>query len=403
MNLNVINIYKNSYSGLTKRSWLLALGGFINRSGSMVLFFLVLYLTSQLKFSTANAGLMISVYGFGALGGALLGGWLSDVLGENRIQTISLLLNGAGFIVVSFIHHPVIFGIILFFTALIGEAFRPANATAMVNSCPPELRARGIALNRLAANLGVSIGPAVGGFLAAVNYKLLFWVDGATCILAAFFYWKILGPDRQKTETAHTGSKKSAVSPWKDTPFIFLLILILCTGLMFTQFFSTWPLYLKNIFGLLEKNIGMLVALNTLIITFTEMPLIHLLEKKNIFHVMAAGTFLIFIGFALLPLGSDFYYAAFTVVIWTIGEMLVFPLAGGYIANRADDSNRGKYMGLFTFTFALAISFGPAAGSFVYQYFSPDFVWLLTAIGAPIVTAGYIILKILDKRSPKIH
>jgi len=355
MNLNVINIYKNSYSGLTKRSWLLALGGFINRSGSMVLFFLVLYLTSQLEFSTANAGLMISVYGFGALGGALLGGWLSDVMGENRVQTVSLLLNGAGFILLSFIHNPIFFGIVLFFTAVIGEAFRPANATAMVNSCPPELRARGIALNRLAANLGVSIGPAVGGFLAAANYRLLFWVDGTTCILAAVFFWKVLGPERQQNKPASGSSEQKAVSPWIDTPFIFLLL----------------------------------------------MPLIHLLEKRNIFHVMMAGTLLIFLGFALLPLGSGFYYAAFTVVIWTIGEMLVFPLAGGYIANRANDSNRGKYMGLFTFTFALSISFGPAAGGIVYQYFGPDFVWLLAAIGAPIVSAGYLFLKILDKRKPK--
>ena len=144
-------------------------------------------------------------------------------------------------------------------------------------------------------------------------------------------------------------------------------------GLAFVQIFNTWPLYLKSVYSLLEDKIGLLLALNALMVALIEMPLTHSLEKFNIIKIMGLGGFLLLFGFSLLPFGDTFLFAAGTVIIWSTGEMLVFPFMAGFISNRANNNNRGKYMGMFTFTFALALVIGPALGTWIYDTYSPLF------------------------------
>ena len=179
----IFNHYQAAYSGIPRKIWLLCLVVFVNRSGHMVLFFMVLYLTRDLNFTVSLAGELISIYGVGALIGAYLGGRLSDTIGSLRIQKFSLILNGTGYILLDFFFSPLMIGILLFFNAVVGEAFRPASTTALAAMAPPVLRSRIFALNRLAVNLGIAIGPTVGGILALYDYSYLFWVDGLTCLL----------------------------------------------------------------------------------------------------------------------------------------------------------------------------------------------------------------------------
>ena len=248
-----------------------------------------------------------------------------------------------------------------------------------------QMRPRGFALNRQAINLGIAIGPALGGVLAMHDYHLLFWADGVTCFLAALIIWRLL-----PQTTLHLRSEKnkweSSISPWKDFPYLLLLILFLYLGLVFYQVFNTWPVYLKEFYQLPESQIGLLMGFNALLIVLVEMPLIHRIERYNLIKIIAVGAFFLIAGFAMMPFGNTFDFALLTVLIWTIGEMLVFPLSVGFIANRADDRNRGRYMGMYTFTFAIAFVFGPFTGTMIYETFGPKFLWYgLGVIGIPVV------------------
>lgn len=184
---NILNQYKASFGGLSRDAWLLAWVMFINRSGSMVMFFLMLYLTNEINMGIETAGRLFSLYGFGAMAGAFLGGWLSDKYGTKLIQISSLIVSGIGYIVLSYVKAPFMIGLMLFCIAVVAEAFRPASTAAMASVCSPETRLRGFALNRLALNLGIAIGPAIGGFLAVYDYSLIFWVEGFSSIAAATF------------------------------------------------------------------------------------------------------------------------------------------------------------------------------------------------------------------------
>lgn len=374
----------------------------INRSGSVVLFFITLYLTKELDYSVENAGQLVSLYGLGAMGGAFLGGWATDRWGVNKVQIVTLLFSSVGFLWLSFLTTAFSIGLMLFFIALTGEAFRPANSAAVAKYTPADKRARGFGLNRLAINFGVAIGPAVGGFLATINYSFIFWMDAITCFIAAIALWVFFRNDLGNESQSHNEDTSEAAgavkSPWGDKLFFYLLLLLFFSGVVFNQLFNTWPLYLREVNLFSEDSIGLLMALNAIMIVLIEMPVLHRLEVVNPVRIMTIGILLLVGGFALTPFGASWIYIAFTVSIWTMGEIFLFPISASYISNRATDSNRGSYMGFFTFAFALSFVIGPLLGTWAYQNISPNSVWAGCAILCVVITIGFLIFGHLDKK-----
>ncbi|MBI9071244.1 MAG: MFS transporter [Melioribacteraceae bacterium] len=388
----IAELYKESFAGLPKEVWMLAAVMFVNRCGSIVLFFLVLYLTSQLGFSVSEAGIIISFYGGGSLLGSYLGGVFTDRFGTNRVQIFSLFATGITIVILDFLTAYYMIASVVFLWAIVEGLFRPANNTAVSEACTGEIRPRGFVLNRLAINLGVAIGPAVGGFLATIDYSYLFWVDGITCICAAFlmiFFFNGTNFGIKKVKVAG----ETIISPWSDKGFLFILLLLLFMGIVFVQLFNTWPLHLREACFLSEDKIGLLLGLNAIFLVIVEMPLIHKLENFNTLKVIAIGSLFMFGGYALTSLNTSYIYLAFTVIVWTIGEMLVFPLVAAFIANRAADNNRGRYMGMFSFTFSLSFIIGPILGMWIYEQFGSSNLWMSIGLLGIFVFAGFLLFE----------
>ena len=153
-----IAVYRNAYIGLSDATWWLALVMFVNRAGTMVLPFLTVYLREDMHYSIAAAGWEVALFGIGALLGNFIGGRLTDKIGFSPVQFWSLFLNGVLFIVLGQMRTFWQIGSCMFIIGVVGEAFRPANAAAVANYSRPENRTRSYSLNRLAINLGFSIG-----------------------------------------------------------------------------------------------------------------------------------------------------------------------------------------------------------------------------------------------------
>lgn len=388
----IVKPYQQAYTGLPREAWILSMVEFINRSGSMVFFFMVLYLTQNFGVSAAKAGHAITIYGLGALLGAYLGGKLTDSMGAYRVQKFSLIFSGIIYIVMGQLNSYWWILLAMFILGVLGEALHPANATAMSQVCPAELRTKGFALNRLAVNLGIMIGPLVGGYLALINYKLLFWIDGITCLLAAIIFQILF---KNATRPAVQENKETTTPPialLHDIFFLKILVLVFFLGLVFVQLFSTFSLYCKTVYGLQENYIGLLLSINTIIIALFEMILMERLKNTYLHHIIAVGSFLLCLGFALMPLGRGLLYAAFTVVVWTHGEMLSLPPLTTLIANHSHDSVRGKYMGLYSFAFSLSLAIGPTIGTTIYSTFGPNMLWLGCGIMGVLLSLGFLSL-----------
>jgi predicted MFS family arabinose efflux permease len=381
--------YRVAYADLPRDVWLLASAALVNRSGTMVLPFLALYLTRELHFSTVTAGQILSLYGLGSMAGSLLGGWLTDRVGAIRVQIASLLAAGVGFLALSQLRTASTIGIAVLLTAAVGDAFRPALFAAIAVKTPAALLSRAFALVRMASNLGMAVGPALGGFLATRRYLWLFVGDAGTCWAAAVVLAAaLLARERavRLQETARTGPRPS---PWHDGPFLLFLGLMALLGTVFFQLFTTFPLYLRSAYGLHEGTIGFLLALNAIAIVTVEMLLLKLVERYAPLRVAAVGTLLVCGGFAVLPLGRGLAFAILSTAVWTLGEMLAMPLSSAHVGRHAPAASRGSYMGAYTLAFSLAAVVAPTLGTLVYARFGPAVLWMGVGAAGLVLFGGF--------------
>jgi predicted MFS family arabinose efflux permease len=382
-------LYREAYGGLPRAAWLLALLELVNRCGTMVIFFLTLYMTRRLGFTVVQAGGVMSAYGVGSMLGTYLGGRLCDRIGAYHVQKLSLGVSGLLLIALQWPRRAWLLAALLLALAAFTDALHPANAAATAQICAPELRPKGFALHRLAGNLGVSVGPVVGGALAALDYKWLFWADGLTSLLAcglALVFLRCAGPHGE----SHAVPERPSVPAWRNAPFLRLLPLVFGIGLVFSQFFSTYPLYLRLRYGLTESGVGRLIAVNTLLIVAVEMALMHALRRRSPSRVIAAGTLLLGLGFGLTALGDTAPFAVFTVVVWTLGEILTLPMLLTLTTLRADPAAMGEYQGLTSLSFAVATTFGPLLATRLWDAAGPEWVWYACAALGATMAVGFL-------------
>jgi predicted MFS family arabinose efflux permease len=379
---NTGTLYKNAYSGLSRPTWLLSIVMLVNRSGTMVLPFMTIYLTG-IGFSLFQAGLVVGIFGAGAICGAFLGGKLTDKLGFHRIQLITLVGGGLLFILLGQMKNYTLICIFTFILSLVNDAFRPANNSAIAAYSRSENRTRSYSLNRLAINLGWAVGGTLGGFIASFNYYLLFWIDGFTNIIAAFMLYYLLKPAAKiEKEKAQAVKTSEDISPLKDKKFAVFSILVILYGLCFYQLYSTIPVYYKDVYHMSELSIGVLMGINGLIIVLIEMVLIFYLEAKNkTLLFISQGlilTALSFVVYILLPLHPATAFVS--VVLVTVGEILAMPFMNNYWATRATARNRGQYAGYYAMAWSVSQVLGPTSGTWIAGHWGFNALWWITTV-----------------------
>jgi predicted MFS family arabinose efflux permease len=375
-------MYENAYSGLTPASWWLSLVMLINRSGTMVVPFMSLYMTQSLGYGLEEAGKTMVFFGLGAICGGFLGGRLSDKIGFYNVQLIALAGGGILFIVLGQMRSLPMIYTFTFLLSLVNDAFRPANSIALAHYSTEENRTRSFSLNRLSVNLGWAAGGSLGGFLAAHNYELLFWVDGITNISAAILLLFVLSPKRNKEAKKHEPIiRDKNFSVWKDKAYIYYIFLTTIFAFCFFQLFTTMPVFYKTQLKMHEISIGIVMALNGILIALFEMIIVHKLEgKRSELAYISLGTLVValsFLVFNIFP-GAEML-AVGSMLICTLGEILSMPFMNTFWINRSNGNNRGQYAALFTIAWAIAQVTGPYVGTTIAHEHGFQTLWWMVA------------------------
>lgn len=370
--------YLSTFDGLSKEVWWLALITFINRAGTMIIPFLTLYLKDDLKFTIIEVSWIMAAFGLGSVVGAWLGGKLTDKIGYYKVMVRSLLSTGLLFIALQFLNTFASLCIGIFLVMVVADTFRPAMFVAMSVYSKPENKTRSVTLIRLAINLGFSAGPAVGGLIiTTLGYSGLFWVDGITCILATILLIKVLNP--RVSKPIDNIKVENPISVYKDKPFWIFFLAMVIFGVIFLQYFSTMPLYYKEVHGLSEFQIGILLGLNGFFIFLLEMPLIKWLEqtKYSKIGLTLGGLLLTVVSFYLLNLTSWIGILAIGMLFVTVGEMIGFPFSNAFVMDRAKKGKSGEYLSMYVMAFAIANVFGHSGGLRLVASVGYDNTWYI--------------------------
>jgi predicted MFS family arabinose efflux permease len=403
-----ITLVRNAYGGLPRAVWLLALAQLINRSGTMVVFFLAVYLSENLHFSLSRTGIVMGCAGLGSLLGVYVGGRLTDRIGYFPVMVGSLFAGSIMMFITGQQHNFYVMCLMFFLLNALGDAFRPANMVAVSHYSTPETYTRSVSLNRLAINLGFAFGPALGGLLVPYGYNLIFIADGITCLGAAAVVYFLLENRHHSAVAQRTVSEKHATgiiensgSAYKDRIYIVFLFLSALYAIAFVQFFTTMPLYYTNVERFDAPRIGLLMGLNGLLVAGIEMIMIYKIEKKmTMYNFIALGSLLVLLSYiSLLFLGGYAWMITITVII-SFSEMFAMPFMNTFMNSRSVAANKGQYAALYVMSWSAGQSLTPIIATQVIEKAGYTALWIVMAAFSLIICVGIKWLeKIISTRS----
>ena len=373
--------YINNFKGFRREVWILAIITFINRAGTMVLPFLSKYLKENLHFTYGEVGWIMVSFGIGSMLGSWLGGKLSDKIGFYKVMVFSLFTSGLMFFGLQYITSFWGLCIGVFTIMVIADMFRPAMFVSLGVYAKPENRVRALSLVRLSVNLGFATGPVLGGLIIlGLGYQGLFWIDGSTCILAILIFAYFV---KEKKKIAEHQDKSDlsleTKSVFRDKPFWVFLFISFTTAMLFFQIFTTLPLFHHEKFGMSEFQTGLLLSLNGILIFMFEMPLVSIMERKQVnrIKIIFVGALLMVTSFYVLLIDVWVGILAVGIIFMTFGEIFSFPFSNAFAMGRAPRGQEGRYMALYTMSFSLAHILSSKVGLEIIGHFGYATNWFV--------------------------
>jgi MFS family permease len=397
---------KNEYP---RQVWILVLGTLINNTGSGLVFpFLSLYLTRQLQFSMTEVGVIYSLFAVMSVISQVAGGHLADQRGRKPVMIASLLGMAVGTLLLgtSSLIDPrdplVRWGWVVAVVSVMGltmSAYGPAANAMVADLLEPGKRIQAYSLLRVMVNLGVAIGPAIGGILANISYLYLF----AGSALASLVYMVILVFMTHETLPAapapltSAAGQAAAVSGFgqilRDNVFIGFVLLIVTSQVVYAQMNTTLPVFLNQQYGVSEQWYGLLMSLNAGMVVVFQLFITRRIASYDRSLMLALGNVFFAVGFGMFGFVGTLPLFFLAQAVWTVGEMICSPAAQTYVADIAPGALRGRYMGLFGVGYAVGYGLGPLLGGAVMDSLGGAYIWYGAFVVDAVVVVAYLLLR----------
>ncbi|MEV3852981.1 MFS transporter [Streptomyces sp. NPDC050095] len=360
--------------------WTLFAGTVVNRLGYLISPFLVFFLADR-GVTGAETTYVLGALGAGNLIGPAIGGLLADRLGRRTTMLIGLI--GAAIAQGALFVAP---GVATMAAAALmlsaaGAAVSPATYALLADSVDADRRQRAYALFGWGVNVGTAAAGVLGGVLAAQGYWLLFAVDAATMLLFAVIVAVRL-PETKPAAAAATdaasGTGYGVVL--RDRLLITLLPLFGIQLFVYSLTEVALPLAVHDS-GLSPAVYGAMAAVNAVLVVLLQPLATSLLARLPQLPVQAAGSVLIAVGVALTGVADSVTGYTVSVVVWSLGEVMVAGIAATVVANLAPAHARGRYQGAFQWTWGVARFAALTGGVALYSTLGPAVLWWSALVG----------------------
>jgi predicted MFS family arabinose efflux permease len=395
---SILNNARKVYNEYPRAFWTYNIIVFIDRLGGFMLYpFFALYLTQKFEIGMSTVGILFAIFSVSGFVGSALGGALTDRVGRKGVIIGSLILSSISALGMGFAPSLEIFIAVTVIVGTLSSIGGPAHEAVVADLLPEEKRAEGYGIIRVIFNLAVIIAPPIAGLLIANSYLTLFIVDAVISLIAASIVILALPETKPK---AHPDAVPETMKQtfagygrvFRNTPFVLFIGVTILMTLVYMNMNSTLGVFLRDYRGLPEIGYGALLSINAIIVVALQFWLTRRLEKFKPLLMMAIGTFLYAIGFALYGFISGMALFITAMVIITIGEMVVAPFQQALVASFAPEDMRGRYMAVSGLTWGIAFMIGPYFAGLVLDSANPNALWLVCGFIGLLATVGFIAL-----------
>lgn len=374
---------KTLYKEYPSQYWLMILGVVLaTAGGSMIWPFLLIYVSGKLNLPLSQVAALISINAGMGLASSVIAGWLADHIGRKLVMNASLVMTGLGYLLMLRAETYPHFVWLMILIGLSNPLYQVGADAMLADMIPSEKRTDAYAINRIANNSAFALGPAVGGFLAGRSYDLAFYGAAAGflsyAILLFFLARETLVkhlPTADKPQE-HNSSPRGFVHVIRDggfMAFVFSVAIGLIAPLMV---WILMPVYAKTNFGVAESQYGWIPTTNALMCVFVQYLVTRAARKYNALPVSAVGMLIYAVGAGSVALMSSFWGFWTSMVILTFGELTLIPVASKYVADRAPEDLRGRYMSVHWLAWGVARTVAPLLGGYLNDAFFPQAIWI---------------------------
>ncbi|MCD6577596.1 MAG: MFS transporter [Anaerolineaceae bacterium] len=401
----MIKKLKLQYFAFPRPFRILVASTFIDRLGGALIFpFLSLYVAQKFNVGMTEIGLIFGLWSISSLVGSMVGGALSDKFGRKAVIIFGLVSSAVFGILMGLINNLSAFYLLALVAGIFSDIGHPAQQAMVADLLQGEQRTEGFGVLRVIANLAITFGPAIGGVLAGVSYLLLFIIDACTSsITALIVLWAIPETKPDHVEGIETESLVKTIIGYREVvkdkmfmAFIFAIAIIIS---VYTQMYSTLPVFLNRVHGVAAKGFGYMMSMNAAMVVLFQMWITKRIKKYSPMLMMILASALYGIGFILFGFVSANAMFFVGMAIITVGEMVHMPVAQSLAAFFAPEEMRGRYMAIYGLGWAIPNSIAPFLAGLVMDNLDPYWVWYFAGILA--VTAvfcfGLLQYKVKDR------
>jgi MFS family permease len=344
---------------------------------SMMWPYILLYTSERLAQPlTVVAGLM-TLNAISGLVTTFLGGAIADRFGRKGVMVLSLLLSGIGWFFFRSAGTMPGFALLM---ALIGGStplYRLAADSMVGDIIPEEKRLSAYSVLRMGNNLGVALGPAIGGFLAATSYPLSFSVIGLGYAVVGVLV--VLVCAETKPTDSPVRQEKDRFGGYgrifSDKPFVKVLSALTFNRVATSILWLMLAAYAKQSFHLSEELYGFIPTTNAVMVIFFQLLVSRAIIKVKQERAMIWGALIYAVSIFSVAFGSGFWGFWLCMVGATIGEMILVPTTTTYTSQIAAPEMRARYMGMYTLTWGIGSGIGPLIGGIAADVFEPRAMW----------------------------
>lgn len=394
--LKQIENAKNVYAEYPRTFWTLVLITFIDRVGGAMIFpFFALYLTRKFGVGMTEVGVLFAVFSLSGFISSTFGGALTDRMGRKGIVIFGLIASSFSAVAMGLVGSFEAFFVLALTVGILSDVAGPAHNAMVADILPEEKRAQGYGIMRVAFNLSVTIGPVIGGLLATRSYLALFIADAIISLITAFLVWRYLpetkpAPQAGAVQESMAGTFGGYFRVLRDRPFLLFMGASVLMTLVYMNMNTTLGVYLRDAHSVPESGYGYILSLNAAMVVLFQFGITRRIEKRPPLLMMAFGTALYAIGFAMYGFVSAYIFFLLAMVIITIGEMIVAPVGQALVAKFAPEEMRGRYMAVFGYSWGISFAIGPYLAGVVLDNFDPRFLWYAAGVIGTLAVLGFL-------------